>query len=108
MIYLIFNQKFCLSICWKGYIMTHHDHSHGHHHSHEESGEMPFEEKLKKILDHWIKHNEDHAATYKDWAERTSQAGMNDAARLLKKAADLNITMNEKFEAAKALIGRHE
>lgn len=84
--------------------MTHHDHSHDHTHSHEQSAEMPFEEKLAKILDHWIKHNKDHADTYKDWAERARQAGMDDAAGLLKEAADLNITMNEKFEAAKKLI----
>jgi len=84
--------------------MTHHDHSHGHHHSHEESGEMSFDEKLKKILDHWIKHNMDHAETYRDWSERAQQAHMDDVARLLKEAADLNITMNEKFEAAKKQI----
>ena len=65
---------------------------------------MPFEEKLKKILDHWIKHNMDHAETYRDWAERAHQAQMDDVARLLKEAADLNITMNEKFEAAKKQI----
>ncbi|MFP4225100.1 MAG: hypothetical protein ACLFRF_00080 [Desulfobacterales bacterium] len=84
--------------------MTHHDHSHDHHHSHEESAEMPFEEKLAKILDHWIKHNLDHAETYKDWAERARKANMAGVADLLKEAADLNITMNEKFEAAKKQI----
>lgn len=88
--------------------MTHHDHdhAHGHHHSHEDKSEMPFEEKLSKILDHWIRHNNDHADTYKDWAERARNAHMAEVADLLESAADLNFTMNEKFEEAKKQISK--
>jgi len=83
----------------------HHHHEHGHHHhSHEDNSEMPFEEKLAKILDHWIKHNQDHADTYEDWAGRAREAKLNGVADLLKEAANLNFTMNEKFEAAKKLL----
>lgn len=91
--------------------MTHshsHDHEHDHHHehphSHSSSGEMAFEEKMLKILDHWIRHNRDHAATYNDWAERARQSRMEGVAGLLEEAADMNFAMNEKFERAKALI----
>ena len=87
--------------------MTHHhdhDHGHSHSHSHDDKSEMPFEEKLSKILDHWIKHNKDHADTYKDWADRARNAHMEAVAELLESAADLNFTMNEKFEAAKKQI----
>ena len=89
--------------------MTHshdHDHDHGHdhtHHPHEHAqGQgMAFEEKLVKILDHWIKHNRDHADTYKDWAGRAREAGMPEVAGLLEEAADMNFTMNEVFEKAR-------
>ena len=50
-----------------------HDHSHGHAHDHDHSHEhahdhahqthdtLSFEEKMIKLLEHWIKHNDDHA-----------------------------------------------
>ncbi len=86
----------------------HHHHDHDHHHSHDDGSEMPFEEKLTKILDHWIKHNQDHADTYEDWAARAREAHLDDVAELLKDAANLNFTMNEKFEAARKLISKKE
>jgi len=72
-----------------------------HHHSHDESqSELPFEEKLKKILDHWIKHNEDHAQNYKKWAEDAKTKGLTEAGELLIEAADMSLRINEKFEQA--------
>ena len=32
-------------------------------------------EKLRKLLPHWMKHNDEHAKTYKDWAEKMSSLG---------------------------------
>lgn len=28
--------------------------------------------KLKKLLHHWMEHNDEHAETYKEWAERVA------------------------------------
>jgi rubrerythrin len=86
-----------------------HDDSHHHHHEHkghthaDEPG-MPFEEKLSKILAHWIRHNRDHAGTYRDWAQRAQGAGMSQVAELLEAAAQQNIEMNEIFEKARSLV----
>ena len=72
-----------------------------HHHSHDESeSELPFEEKLIKILDHWIKHNEDHALNYKKWAEDAKTKGLTEAGELLIEAADISLKITEKFEQA--------
>lgn len=72
-----------------------------HHHGHDDSpGEMPFEEKLKKILDHWIKHNEDHAQNYRKWAEDAKTHGLTQAAEQLIDAADMSLKINQKFEEA--------
>jgi len=65
---------------------------------------MPFEEKLLKILDHWIQHNRDDADTYKDWAGRAREANMPEVAELLEEEADMNFTMNEVFEKARAKV----
>lgn len=27
-------------------------------------------EKLKRLLHHWVEHNQEHSRTYREWAER--------------------------------------
>mgnify|MGYP000022356956 CR=1 FL=1 len=48
------------------------------HHDHDSHGEMPFDEKLLKLLNHWIKHNEDHAFNYRNWAEKAKANGQKE------------------------------
>jgi hypothetical protein len=85
--------------------MTHHDDPHHHHHhTHESGGGLSLEEKLERLLSHWIDHNGDHANTYRDWA---AQAGDHDLARvgeLLLKAADLTEEISRQFEAARQAL----
>lgn len=96
--------------------MSHHDHddhhhndgharahSHSHHHDHAPA-EMPFPEKMIKLLDHWIKHNDEHAKTYKGWADQARQNHLGRAALLIEEAAAMSLAVNEKFEQAKALV----
>ena len=78
---------------------------HHHHHDHESHGEMPFDEKLIKLLDHWIKHNVEHASNYRNWAERAKANGRKDAGALLEEAAEISLTVNERFQKALGLIG---
>jgi len=40
-----------------------------HEHNHEIHNSLTFDEKLVKLLEHWIKHNDDHAENYRDWAK---------------------------------------
>lgn len=91
--------------------MTHHQHDHDHnhddhhhhdhhHHSRDESPEMGMKDKLAKLLEHWMKHGEEHAKTYEMWGERATS---NDIARvdlLLKKAAEKTRAINEDFRTA--------
>jgi len=65
---------------------------------------MSIEEKLLKLLEHWIKHNNDHAETYQDWADRARQNQLEDAAGLIEEAAEINLKVNSKFEQALELI----
>jgi len=73
-----------------------------HHHDHNSHEELSFEEKLMRLLSHWIKHNEDHALNYRNWAEKAKTNGKRQIAGLLEEAAELSLTVNEKFEAALA------
>ncbi|NOY70218.1 MAG: hypothetical protein GXP53_12170 [Deltaproteobacteria bacterium] len=96
--------------------MSHHDHDHahdhhhdnddhGHHdHKHNDTGGIPFVEKLEKMLAHWIRHNSDHVGTYRDWAGRAKNEGMPEIAELILKAADASDSLNELFEKAAARL----
>ncbi len=99
-----------------------HDHGHSrdreHTHSHEHCTEhvhggirarevspMPEREKLVKLLEHWVSHNGDHASNYRQWAEKAAGMNLDNAARMLKEAADLTDAVSERFVKAKESIG---
>lgn len=42
--------------------------------------------KLLHLLGHWIEHNEAHAQTYREWAERASADGLATVAEHLEEA----------------------
>lgn len=65
---------------------------------------MTFQEKMEKLLDHWLKHNTDHAESYTDWAQKAQEQGMPGVAQLLKEVSDMTLSINKKFEEAAALI----
>jgi hypothetical protein len=80
------------------------DHHHHHHHSPDSQGELSFDEKMAKLLEHWIKHNQDHASNYRKWAEKAKANGKADIGVLLEEAAEMSLAVNEKFAAASAII----
>jgi hypothetical protein len=86
-----------------------HHHHHDHHHCHEheaEHGEKTVSEleKLRKITSHWIAHNEDHANSYRQWAERARQAGQPEAGELLDRTAEDVAEQNKKLEKIIAIL----
>lgn len=87
--------------------MSHnHEHHHGHKHNHEHgaAGSLSFNEKMVKLLDHWVRHNDDHASNYINWAAKARTENLPEAARLLEEAADMTQQISEKFETAAKLI----
>jgi len=81
--------------------MTHH-----HSHDHEIQSTLTFDEKMIKLLEHWIKHNDDHAETYRDWAQKAKEKNMPKTGLLLEDAAEMTLMISKKFEEAAALIGK--
>jgi hypothetical protein len=86
--------------------MSHH---HPHHeqpsHDHHDSGEeLALREKMVKLLEHWMKHNEGHAQTYRQWAETAGAQSMPEVALRLKEAAEATLAVNRRFEAALKLV----
>ena len=59
-----------------------------------------------KLLEHWIKHNDDHADSYRDWAEKARAHGMPDAGKHLQEVAELTGSITGKFiEILKVIKG---
>jgi len=75
-----------------------------HHHDHEIQSLLSFEEKMIKLLEHWIKHNDDHAQTYRDWAQKAKEKNKVKAALMLEDAAEMTLSISKKFESAIKLI----
>jgi len=85
--------------------MTHHHHHH-HDHDHEIVSTLSFDEKMIKLLEHWVKHNDDHAETYRDWAKKAKEKNMDEAGSLLEDAAEMTLEISKKFEEAARIIRR--
>ncbi|MDJ0784161.1 MAG: hypothetical protein QNJ22_19500 [Desulfosarcinaceae bacterium] len=84
--------------------MSHPHHEHGHPHRHTAGGGLSLEEKLQRLLTHWIDHNADHASTYRGWAAQADAADMAAVADRLRKAADLSEEIGRQFEAARTAL----
>ncbi len=94
--------------------MSHHDHDHhdhhGHHHSHhgheksESHGALSEADKLTKIVEHWIRHNEEHAKSYRDWADRARDMGREEVYMILDEVATGTQAQSKNLEKALALL----
>ena len=72
------------------------DHIHDHHH--DDDKVLTFEEKFVKLLEHWIKHNEDHADTYRKWMGKVEGSKVAGAYEVLNKAAAMTEMINNEFK----------
>jgi hypothetical protein len=88
--------------------MSHHCHHHGDRHNscnrQESSDTLSLEEKLSKLLDHWVHHNDDHALNYRDWGSKAKVKGLDEVARLLEEAAQMTEKVSEVFNTAAATL----
>jgi hypothetical protein len=61
-------------------------------------------EKLKHLLDHWLEHNEEHAKTYLEWANKAGASGNQELMEMLNKIAEDTKKIEVLFKKAKALL----
>jgi hypothetical protein len=81
-----------------GHHVDPHDHDHDHHHDHGKG--MGFEDKLIRRLDHWAKHNHEHAQAYRQWAGQARDAKHTQIADLLDELAAQSALAAVKLEGA--------
>ena len=61
-------------------------------------------EKLKRLLEHWIEHNEAHMKTYDEWIVKAEALGAKEVSEVLKKVAAESGKQGELFRKALDLI----
>ena len=71
-----------------------------HHHDHDVKSDLTMEQKLEKLLAHWIKHNEDHGKTYREWMTKAEDSGLEKTAAILSEVAELTSQINTKLKEA--------
>jgi hypothetical protein len=65
---------------------------------HEGGGTL--QDKLRLLLPHWIEHNDEHAADFRNWAEKARAAGEQEVAEEIATAAKELGWVNEALGAA--------
>jgi len=105
--------------CWYAHEHSHFG-THGHEHIQVENKQPQVEsqaikeviiemtelDKLKKLLEHWAEHNEEHAKTYLEWAEKAAASGDKELSAVLKEIAEDTKKMDGLFEKAKRIAGK--
>ncbi|RLB30702.1 MAG: hypothetical protein DRG87_04375 [Deltaproteobacteria bacterium] len=76
-----------------------------HHHHHEDNDSelkitLTDKEKLGKLLNYWIKHNEEHADTYLEWSKKAATEELKDVAQILEEASNRALSLNALLKEA--------
>ena len=76
--------------------------SHDHHDrsTDDSSPSMPFPQKARMLIEHWVNHNQAHMQDYCRWAGTFRRNGMESAAALLESAADATRQINQTLSKA--------
>jgi hypothetical protein len=56
--------------------------------------------KLRILLPHWIEHNEEHAASFREWADTARELGLETVAGQIKVAVERMVACGEALAAA--------
>ncbi len=65
-------------------------------------------EKLGKLLLHWQEHNEEHARSYKRWAEEAEAFGFHRVAEILEQVHEETLKINSLFEEARKEVKKNK
>ena len=88
---------------------SHHHHGPNHSHEHAEAHSALSEaDKLSKMIRHWIQHNEEHAQSYKNWAQRAKELGREEVSLVLEDVAASSRRQNQSLEKALAALNKQE
>jgi len=67
---------------------------------HEAKAEPDDITKLRVLLPHWIDHNEEHAASFRRWADKARALGREETAQQIEKAVEQMAACSQALAAA--------
>ncbi len=70
-----------------------------HNHKHDQTASDDLA-KLRILLPHWIDHNDEHAASFREWAERAREIGLEAVAKQMEVAVERMAACGEALAAA--------
>jgi len=56
--------------------------------------------KLKKYIEHWAEHNDEHTARFRESAEKAEEMGLQEAARALRAATEAGEAVSAHLKKA--------
>lgn len=80
-----------------------HSHPQGHEHHGDEEGSVTGR-KLLALLEHWVEHSDSHVDSYREWAQKASEAGEEEIAREMHLAIQQTDTARDHLKRAKAVL----
>ncbi|MGC9964553.1 MAG: hypothetical protein ABSE08_04025 [Syntrophobacteraceae bacterium] len=88
---------------------SHDEHGREKTHAHKHDAETKAEtvtgiEKLKKMTEYWISHNEEHARSYRLWAGRAREVGYGEPGDILEQIASEVVEINERLRKVIQII----
>ena len=83
--------------------MVHH-HPHGSEPQEEPERKPSMQDKLVKMVEFWVHHNEEHAQSYRDWAGRAHKMGLEEVGDILETLAGDAILPNRSLERVLVLL----
>ena len=82
------------------YVHAHEHGEHTHEHAHEAKAEPDDITKLRVLIPHWIDHNEEHAASFRRWADKARALGQEETVQQIEKAVERMAACNKALTAA--------
>lgn len=83
--------------------MVHH-HPHGSEPREEPERKPSMQDKLVKMVEFWVHHNEEHAQSYMDWAGRAHKMGLEEVGDILETLAGDAMLPNRSLERVLGLL----
>lgn len=76
--------------------------------AHGSEASLSEEQKLIKLIEYWIRHNEEHARSYREWADRARNMGHKEGGGLLENVAAGTVLQNETLKKVLTAVKRED
>jgi hypothetical protein len=81
-----------------------HNHPQGSEQQKGPEGKLSIQDKLFKMVEFWLHHNEEHARSYREWAGKAREIGLEEVGFILETLAREAVLSNHHLERLMHLL----